>query len=78
MTKVTKRIIDKFGDIATIWQFKDDENQFVVFKKYFDVEGIYYNSKTDEIDKDFIDCVALERACTLIHSKKDKSSMIVK
>ena len=34
LTKVIKRIIERFGKVATIWQFKRDKNDFVVFKHY--------------------------------------------
>lgn len=67
LTNVIKRIIERFGKVATIWQFKRDKNDFVIFIHYGDEKGIYYNIDSDICEQNYVDCVALEETCNLIY-----------
>ena len=71
MDKIISDIKDKFGDTATIWQVKCDKNSFVIFFFFFDVNGIYYDSKSGRSSKDFVDCMVLQDTCKLIYTKNE-------
>lgn len=71
VNKLIKAIKEEFGDVAAIWQIKDDKNSFIIFEHFADANGIYYDSKSGKSSKDFVDCMVLQDTCKLIYTKNE-------